>query len=83
MESTLKINKLGGSSNWELWQLRMQSILVEKGYWAVIRDNYMDVDDTSDEIILENQARALAYIRLYLGDGPLLQTRQVTNLREL
>jgi hypothetical protein len=32
----------------------------------------MNVDDTSDEIILENQAKALAYIRLYLGDGPLL-----------
>jgi gag-polypeptide of LTR copia-type len=43
----------------------------------------MDVDDTSDEIILENQAKALTYIRLYLGDGPLLQTRQVTNPREL
>jgi gag-polypeptide of LTR copia-type len=43
----------------------------------------MDVDDTSDELILENQAKALAYIRLYLGDGPLLQTRQVINPREL
>jgi hypothetical protein len=43
----------------------------------------MDVDDTSNEIILENQAKALAYIQLYLRDESLLQTRQVINLREL
>jgi hypothetical protein len=77
MESALKINKLGGSSGWELWQLRMQSILIEKGYWSVIGDNYMEVDDGNilDDIITERRDKALAYIQLYLGDGPLLQTR--------
>jgi hypothetical protein len=55
----------------------MQSILVEKGYWFVIGDNYMEVDDGTilNEVIIEKRDKALAYIRLYLGDGPLLQTR--------
>jgi hypothetical protein len=32
----------------------------------------MNVNDTFNEIILENQAKALAYIRLYLRDESLL-----------
>jgi hypothetical protein len=85
MESALKINKLTGSSGWELWQLRMQSILVEKGYWFVIGDNYMEVDDGTilNEVITEKRDKALAYIQLYLGDGSLLQIRQMTNPKEL
>jgi hypothetical protein len=83
-DSALKIDKLGGSSNWELWQLRMQSLMAEKGYWAVTGEDYMDIDQESVKQKQEEiKLRAIAYIRLHLKDGPLLQTRYISDPREL
>jgi hypothetical protein len=40
----------------------MQSILVEKGYWLIIRDNYIDVDSRNimKAEIARKQNKALA-----------------------
>jgi len=35
-ESVLKITKLQGSSNWDLWAIRMEAVLTEKGYYDVM-----------------------------------------------
>ena len=35
-ESVLKITKLGGSSNYNLWSIRMESVLIEKGYFDIM-----------------------------------------------
>jgi predicted GNAT family N-acyltransferase len=78
-ESVLKIQKLQGSSNWELWAIRMEAVLTEKGYYDVMTPtDYMETDDHSPEqqaAHIERQSRgkkAIAYIRLALSDGPLL-----------
>jgi hypothetical protein len=78
-ESVLKIQKLQGSFNWELWAIRMEAVLTKKGYYNVITPtNYMETNDYSSEqqaAYIERQSRgkkAIIYIRLALSDGPLL-----------
>ena len=83
-DPALKIEKLAGAANWELWQLRMQSLLIGKEYWNVVGGDGMEVDDGPDvEKLRELESKALAYIRLHLRDGPLLQTRQVKKPKDL
>jgi predicted GNAT family N-acyltransferase len=78
-ESVLKIQKLQVSSNWELWTIRMEVVLTEKGYYNVMTPtDYMETDDYSSEqqaAHIKRQSRgkkAIVYIRLALSDGPLL-----------
>ena len=87
-ESILKVPKLLGSSNWDLWSIRMEAILIEKGYYDIMTTSISTLDPsvyTSEQIasIKEKSSKACAYIRLALGDGPLLQTRYITDPFEL
>lgn len=96
-ESVLKITKLQGSSNWELWAIRMEAVLTEKGYNDVITpkeepetadskpqtrsaskkaETGTETDDTERQT---RAKKAIAYIRLSLADGPLLQTRNISD----
>ena len=87
-DSIFKIPKLSNSDDWDIWSLRIEAILIEKGY--------LDVCQTSEEAFIESIAnldpregearleahralslKALAYIRLALADGPLLQTKSI------
>ena len=76
-DSILKISRLQGSSNWELWAIRMEAVLTEKGYYNVMIPATEPIAEA--DLILRNDRakRALAYIRLALSDGPLLQTRNI------
>jgi hypothetical protein len=42
-DTIFKIPKLKGSSNYDIWSIRVQAILVEKGYLEVIADNYIEL----------------------------------------
>lgn len=75
-ESVLKIARLAGSSNWDIWNIRMQAVLTEKGYYDVMTQ---PMNDTDPSRFRELQLKALAFIRLALADGPLLQTRNIDN----
>lgn len=77
-DSILKIQKLAGSSNWDLWSIRMQAVLTEKGYLDIMI-NEPTVNNLADPQYISLTAKATAYIRLALADGPLLQTRSITN----
>jgi gag-polypeptide of LTR copia-type len=68
-ESILKITRLTGSDNYDIWAIRMEAVLTEKGYFSVMT--------SSEAIGDELKAKALAYIRLSLADGPLLQIRNI------
>ena len=68
-DSILKITRLNGSDNWDLWAIRMEAVLTEKGYFSVMTD--------PQNIEEERKAKALAYLRLSLSDGPLLQIRNI------
>jgi hypothetical protein len=78
-DTILKIPKLKGSSNYDIWSIRVQSILVEKGYLEVIAEDYINqtLDDSANLEQIANKATAL--IKLSLEDGPLLQTRFIEN----
>ena len=83
-ESILKIPKLLGSSNWDLWSIRMEAILIEKGYYEVVSISIDTIDLSTyntEQIsnIRDKSNKACAYIRLALADGPLLQTRYITD----
>ena len=65
----LKIIRLQGSSNWDLWFIRMEAVLIEKGYDKVMTSLTTTSATTEQESMLK---KALAYIRLALSDGLLL-----------
>jgi hypothetical protein len=55
----------------------MEAVLTEKGYYDVMTPtDHMDTDDPER---LARSKKAIAYIRLALSDGPLLQTRHITD----
>jgi hypothetical protein len=82
MDNTVgKIPKLKGSSNYDLWAIRMQAILTDRGYTDVMLEtNYKTVKDFKEESEYklwktpweERSLRACALIRLHLEDGPLI-----------
>jgi hypothetical protein len=67
MSEKISITKLTGQSNYEVWSLRVQSLLVERSLSNAI------VDGAS--LKTETDQKALATIRLTIEDGPLLQIR--------
>lgn len=73
-ETIFKLPKLKGSSNYDIWVIRIESLLVEKGYLSVIENDTSNVEELKD---LANKATAL--IKLSLEDSPLLQTRTILN----
>ena len=67
MLEKISITKLTGQSNYEVWSLRVQSLLVKRSLSNAI------VDGAS--LKTETDQKALATIRLKIEDGPLLQIR--------
>ncbi|RYE03868.1 MAG: hypothetical protein EOP33_09415, partial [Rickettsiaceae bacterium] len=78
MLDAIKLPKLKGSLNYDLWAIRIEAILVEKGYLGYILSNPATTIDNIDSID-ENAYKATALIKLALEDGPLLQTRFISN----
>jgi hypothetical protein len=84
MEKTSKIPKLKGAKDWELFRIRIRALLAEKGYLDAIKAKRDFPKNTSKEIIEEYtekkadiSIKASALIRLYLNDGPLIQTKNI------
>jgi hypothetical protein len=67
MSEKISITKLTGQSNYEVWSLRVQSLLVERSLSNAIEDGA--------SLKTEIDQKALANIRLTIEDGPLLQIR--------
>jgi len=65
----LKIPKLKGSENYEVWSIQIHAVLVEKGYYVALEQPRISSLD------LSQIAKALSLLRLSLAPGPLLQTR--------
>ena len=88
--SIIKINKLKGSRDFEVWALRMEAFLTEKDYHDVMVDPTppeVKKDDPESQKAFEaywakrniRSTKACALIRLTLDDGPLIQTRGITD----
>lgn len=80
MDSIFKIPKLRGSSNYDIWEIRIQAILVEKDYINYILSDYTLNIDENWNPTKEIADKVSAFIKLSLEDGPLLQTSFVINL---
>lgn len=73
--TSYKIPKLKGSSNYDIWALRIAAILSEKDLEFVMKNQ-----DLGDDLELEKQNnKACAIIKLSLEDGPLIQTQYITS----
>jgi hypothetical protein len=68
------IARLSGQSNYDIWSIRIEAVLTEKGLLSTINP-----DNTVTE---ELDQKGLAMIRLSLDDGPLLQVRQCKTASE-
>ena len=80
-ESPLKIPRLRGSENYDIWEMRMEAVLTEKGYYDVMTSE-QPPNPSIPEYLAEwenKRKRGLVYIRLGLEDGPLLQIRNINN----
>ena len=82
--TTSKIPKLKGSTDWDLWRIRLRALLAEKGYIDAIKPKKEFSKSTPKETIesyneerLSNSIKAAAVIRLNLGDSPLIQTKNI------
>ena len=77
--TTVKIPKLKGSINYDIWVLRIHSLLVEKGLQDIFNDNLK----AENEAYYPLSQKALATIRLNLEDSPLIQTQFINDARML
>ena len=78
-----KFPKLIGSSNYDLWSIRMEALLIERDY-ADVKNNAVTLEAAGNNeslyrelLVKTNKASAL--IKLTLGDGPLLQSRYISD----
>ena len=76
-DSIFKVPKLKGSQNYDLWSIRISAILVEKDCGDCI------FEEPSVITIKEKSDKATALIKLSLEDGPLLQTRFISEPKTL
>jgi hypothetical protein len=81
--STYKFPKLKGSANYKIWKLRIEAILLEKGYGDLL---YIDESTVTAEFqneLAQSSKKAAALVRLTLEDGPLIQTEGIVGLNQL
>ena len=78
-----KIQRLKGSNNYDIWSIRTEAILADKGYSTTIDTNpypekaTQKAIDTLNKEIDEKSPKAAAIIRLLLEDGPLVQVKGI------
>jgi hypothetical protein len=79
-----KIQKLRGASNYDVWSIRVEALLIEKGYNDIMNLptlNQPSTDHSTEPLyqLAEKRMKACSMLRLTLEDGPLLQTRYITD----
>lgn len=94
----IRIPKLKGTSNWDIWALRAEALLIEKGYFEALSpfraaptveeygERYpqeLQVYTTQLAQYELNTRKAAALIRLSLEDGPLVQTKGLVTIGDL
>ena len=77
-----KIPKLKGSSNFDIWSVRLESILTKDSLIEYILADHTAASGSNEGTAVELAAKAnkvTSLIKLSLEDGPLLQTRFIKN----
>ena len=78
-DNIFKIPKLEVSSNYDIWSIRIESLLIQQGYLDVMSIDITTLSIEEHNLLQEKASKATSYIRLALGDGPLIATRYITN----
>jgi hypothetical protein len=89
-DTVFKIPKLKGSQNFDIWSLRIESIITKEGFLDFILEDYSSSEQYREQKanlaeptkLTELDVRAskvISLIRLSLEDSPLLQTRFIKN----
>lgn len=73
MDETIKLPKLIGASNYELWAIRVKAALTAKRLVSALTTTTTD---------LEKEGKALSFIQLACEDSPLLHISTLTTARE-
>ena len=71
--STLEVSKFDGSGDFRLWQVKMQSILIDKSLAIALEKVDSDLASASKDESKTIDKRALAVLRLALADNVLRQ----------
>jgi hypothetical protein len=69
------IQKLKGTSNYEVWSLRSDAFLIKEGQKRAIIASVPEIEQDIND-------KALANIKLLVEDGPLLQIQHITSAKE-
>jgi hypothetical protein len=78
-DSLFKIPKLSGSKNYEIWSIRIEAYLIKEGCLDVMTTDITSLTQEEQLLLQENASKAISIIKLSLEDGPLVQTRFITN----
>ena len=72
--SAFKFSKLKGSSNIEIWAVRMETYLIDKGLGSTIKETprVIRASTINGDIEVNNSIKVYALIRLLLKDSPLI-----------
>jgi len=81
--STLEVSKFDGSGDFRLWQVKMQSILIDKSLDIALEKVDSDLASASKDELKTIDKRALAVLRLALADNVLRQVCEEKNLQWL
>ena len=79
MDNLFKIPKLKGSSNYDIWSIRLEALITREGYLDVITSDINNYTELEQASLQEKALKATSYIILTLEDGPLLQVRYIKN----
>ena len=79
MDSVFKIPKLKGSTNYDIWAIRIKALLTEKDFYHVFT---VDIPQNTSEY-QQASVKASAIIRLTLEDSPLVQTQYIEDANQL
>lgn len=78
-ENSFKFPKLKGSINYDIWSIRMSSLLAKEDFNDLIISDLSDITLADHDKYQDKADKVTSLIKLALEDGPLLQTRFITN----
>jgi hypothetical protein len=76
--STLEVSKFDGSGDFRLWQVKIQSILVDKNLDTALEKIDSDLSSATKHEMKNIDKRALEVLRLALADNVLRQVCEKT-----
>ena len=82
--SIFRVPKLKGSSNYDMWALRIEAVLIQQDCYEIIIIDLEELEKNKNsesyQKLKNSEIKALSTLRLSLDDGPLLQSKDIKTL---